>query len=68
MILFAAVLVPWTYGLSLPAFWLLDRALQKHISNIGICYRCRTEFRKYPIPEKIKEFNHYLGIRYEKKS
>ncbi len=68
MIAFAAVLVPWTYGLSLPAFWLLDRALQKRVSNIGVCYRCRTEFRRIPLPEKIKEFNHYVGIRHEKKT
>ena len=67
MMLIAIVLVPKTYGLSLPAMWLLDVMLFRRVPSAGICYRCGAEFRGFPIPEHIKPFIHHIGVKYDRK-
>lgn len=40
-----AVLVPWTYGLSLVVLSLVDLALYYRLSEVVVCYRCDTVYR-----------------------
>ena len=61
----AIVLVPWSYGLSLPVLWLIDLAIHKKIPNLLVCYRCRGAFHGFRIPEKFKAFQHWIGDKYE---
>ena len=61
----AIVLVPKTYGLSLPVLWLLDLAIHKKIPNLLVCYRCRASFQGLIVPERFKQFQHWVGDKYE---
>ncbi len=67
IMLVGIVLVPRTYGLSLPAMALLDWLLFRRIPSLGICYRCGAEFRGFKIPEHIKPFIHHIGAKYDRK-
>ncbi len=60
------VLVPFTYGLSLPVFALIDWIIYKRVSRLVACYRCGTEFRGFTIPERLKPFMHHIGLKYDK--
>ena len=40
-----AALVPWTFGLSLPAFGLVDLWLWRRLKDAVVCYRCDTVYR-----------------------
>jgi DNA-directed RNA polymerase subunit RPC12/RpoP len=40
-----AVLVPWTYGLSLVALSLVDLWLYRRLRDAVVCYRCDTVYR-----------------------
>lgn len=40
-----AALVPWTFGLSLPAFGLVDLWLWRRLRDAVVCYRCDTVYR-----------------------
>jgi hypothetical protein len=40
-----ALLVPWTYGLSLIALSLLDLWLYRRLAEAVVCYRCDTVYR-----------------------
>lgn len=59
------VLVPWTYGLSLPALWLLDMALRRRVPDMAVCYRCRAAFRGGDIPAHIGPFEHFTAMKWE---
>ena len=45
LIAIGAVLVPWTYGLSLPALAGLDLILYHRLPDTVACYRCDTVYR-----------------------
>ena len=45
LVLIGAVLVPWTYGLSLIVLSLLDVWLYRRLSDTVVCYRCDTVYR-----------------------
>jgi hypothetical protein len=45
LVLLGAVLVPWTFGLSLPLFGLIDLWLYRRLKDAVVCYRCDTVFR-----------------------
>jgi hypothetical protein len=45
LVLVGAALVPWTYGLSLVVFSLLDLWLYHRLSLAVVCYRCDTVYR-----------------------
>lgn len=45
LVLVGAVLVPWTFGLSLPLFGLIDLWLYRRLKDAVVCYRCDTVFR-----------------------
>ena len=64
--LIGILLVPLTYGLSLPIFFGIDWLLRKKIPDIIICYRCGGEFRGFGIPSSFKEFMHHIGEKYER--
>lgn len=66
IMLIGIILVPWTYGLSLPLFALLDFFLHKRVPTIVICYKCGTSFHNYPIPSHLKPFMHHIGLKYDK--
>jgi hypothetical protein len=65
IVLFAAVLVPWTYGLSLIPAALVDWFLYRRTPDMVVCYRCRSQFRGYDIPGRIAGFDHYIGEKHE---
>jgi hypothetical protein len=61
------VLVPWTYGLSLPVFALVDWILHKRVAALLNCYRCGLEFHGFKDEEKrFKPFMHHIGLKYDK--
>jgi len=60
------VLVPKTYGLSLPVFAFVDWLIYKKVSEIVICYKCSAEFRGFSIPKRLKSFMHHIGMKYDK--
>ena len=60
------ILVPWTYGLSLPFFALIDWVLHKRVPTLVNCYKCGTEFRGFPVLKHFKAFMHHIGLKYDK--
>jgi len=45
LVAIGAALVPWTFGLSLPAFGLVDLWLWRRLRDAPVCYRCDTVYR-----------------------
>ena len=66
VLLIGILLVPKTYGLSLPVFAGLDWLIYRRIKAMAICYRCGAEFRGFKIPNHFKPFMHHIGIKYDK--
>ena len=60
------ILVPLTYGLSLPVFAFIDWLLHKRVKTITCCYRCGSEFRNFPKSDQFKPFMHHIGLKYDK--
>lgn len=60
------VLVPWTYGLSLPVMALIDFLLSRRVDDVINCYRCGCEFRNIPTEKTFKPFMHHIGLKYDK--
>jgi len=53
LVLLGAALVPWTFGLSLLAFGLLDLWLYRRLPLVPVCYRCDTVYRDArPLPRQ----------------
>lgn len=67
VMLVGIILVPFTYGLSLPAFALIDYLIYKRIGDVAVCYRCRAEYRGFAIPAELEPFEHFQGMKYEPK-
>lgn len=66
IILIGALLVPFTYGLSLPALLLVDWLLYRRVAEVTVCYKCGVEFRDFGvIPESVKVFDHHIAELYE---
>lgn len=63
---FGIILVPLTYGISLPVFALVDWILYRKVPTIVVCYRCAGEFRGFSVSENLKSFMHHIGEKYEK--
>jgi hypothetical protein len=59
----AAGLSIYTYGLSLPAAWLIDVYLVKRLSTVAVCYKCQTIFRKVKNLAEIRDFDHEMNDR-----
>jgi predicted RNA-binding Zn-ribbon protein involved in translation (DUF1610 family) len=45
LVVAGAALVPWTFGLSLPVFGLVDIWLYRRLKDAVVCYRCDTVYR-----------------------
>jgi hypothetical protein len=60
------VLVPKTYGLSLPVFALIDWLIYRQVPKLVACYRCGSEYRGFSIPTQLKPFMHHIGLKYDK--
>lgn len=45
LVAIGAALVPWTFGLSLIAFGLVDLWLYRRLQEAVVCYRCDTVYR-----------------------
>ena len=65
VILLGVVFVPVTYGLSLPAFALIDWFLYRRTPSLICCYRCACELRGFD-PAPFKPFMHHIGLKYDK--
>lgn len=63
LFIIAACLVPWTYGLSLLALYLLDVFLFRRLSMIAICYKCKTIFRSVANMDEIRDYDHEMNDR-----
>lgn len=59
----AAILSIWTYGLSLVVLWLVDIFLLKKLSQVAICYKCLTNFRRLKNFTEIGDFDHEMNDR-----
>ena len=66
IMLIGIVLVPWTYGLSLPVFAFVDWLLRRRVKEVTVCYKCGTEFRNIPTDRQFKPFLHHIGLKYDK--
>lgn len=67
VMLIGIVLVPWTYGLSLPVFWLIDMYLYRRVKSMAVCYQCGAEIREVHIPKNFKPFLHHIGEKYDRR-
>lgn len=65
IIFIGAILVPWTYGLSLIILSLVDFLLYKRVKNSVECYKCKSEFKGFSVPEDIQQFDHHTAELYE---
>lgn len=63
LFIIAACLVPWTYGLSLLALYLLDVFLFRRLSMIAVCYKCKTIYRHVANIDQIHDYNHEMNDR-----
>ncbi|MBI5150432.1 MAG: hypothetical protein HZA28_06645 [Candidatus Omnitrophica bacterium] len=67
VLLIGIVLVPFTYGISLPVFALLDWFLAGKVPTVINCYKCGSEFRGFPDAfKRFKPFLHHIGLKYDK--
>ncbi len=55
LVAIGAALVPWTFGLSLLAFGLVDLWLYRRLQEVVVCYRCDTVYRDArPLPRQTE--------------
>ena len=66
VVLIGVLLVPKTYGLSLPLFALVDWLFYRRVSTMVICYRCGVEYRGFEIPSHLKPYMHHIRLKYDK--
>lgn len=53
LVAIGAALVPWTFGLSLIAFGLVDLWLYRRLKEVVVCYKCDTVYRDArPLPRQ----------------
>ena len=64
ILLVSIVLVPWTYGLSLPVLALIDWMLYKRVPTRVNCYKCDSAFRGFDYPKHLKSFSHPTALQY----
>lgn len=57
LVLIGAILVPWTFGLSLVVLSLVDLALYYRLREAVVCYRCDTVYRDARPGPRQKEFD-----------
>lgn len=60
-----AVLVPYTYAVSLMVALVLDALLYPFCPWMLVCYNCQAEFRGWPKNPNFDRFNHETAAHYE---
>ena len=63
--LIGAILVPWTYGISLLILSIIDYLLYRRIKDSVECYKCKSEFKNLSITIEMEPFNHHIAELYE---
>lgn len=66
IVMAGAVLVPWTYGLSLAVVAIIDFILYRFLPDITVCYHCLSKIRGVRPDERHKPFDHNLFEQYLK--
>lgn len=64
IVIVAAVLVPWSYGISLLVAALIDFVIYRRTKWMTVCYKCRAEYRGFRNNPKHKEFDRHLDELY----
>ena len=67
LVVAGAILVPFTYGVSLMVLALVDLLIYRAVPMMAVCYLCRAEFRGVPVPDRILPFRHHMAEGYEKR-
>lgn len=67
LVVIGALLVPFTYGVSLMVLALVDLLIYRAVPLMAVCYLCRAEFRGVPIPDRILPFRHHMAEGYERR-
>ena len=67
LVVVGAILVPFTYGVSLMVLALVDLLIYRAVPMMAVCYLCRAEFRGVPVPNRILPFRHHMAEGYEKR-
>ena len=67
LVVVGAILVPFTYGISLMVLALVDLLIYRAVPMMAVCYLCRAEFRGVPVPNRILPFRHHMAEGYEKR-
>ena len=67
LVVAGAILVPFTYGISLMVLALVDLLIYRAVPMMAVCYLCRAEFRGVPVPDRILPFRHHMAEGYEKR-
>ena len=62
-----AILVPWTYAISLIVALILDASLYPFFPWMSVCYNCKSEFRGWPKNPALDRFDHETAAHYEYK-
>ncbi|MEA1882354.1 MAG: hypothetical protein U9N31_08150 [Candidatus Marinimicrobia bacterium] len=65
IILIGALLVPWTYGISLLVLSLVDYLLYRRVKDSVECYKCKSEFKNVIVPDRLNVFDHHIAELYE---
>ena len=67
LVVVGAVLVPFTYGVSLMVLALVDLLIYRRVPLMAVCYLCRAEFRGVPVPARVLPFRHHMAEGFEKR-
>ncbi len=65
IILIGALLVPWTYGISLIVLSIIDLLLYRRIKDSIECYQCKSEYKNMAVPKGVNLFDHHTAELYE---
>lgn len=59
-----AILVPYTYGLSLLVLGLVDLLLYRRVADLIVCYRCGSLYRGFKVDRVVIEpFDHFRRFK-----
>jgi len=61
----AAILVPWTYGVSLIVAAIVDYVIFRRTKWMTVCYKCRAEYRGFRQNPAHKEFDRHTDELYK---
>ena len=65
ILVFGAVLIPYTYAVSFIIAAILDAILYPFFPMMQVCYNCNSEMRGYQTNPKLDRFSHETKAHYE---